>query len=48
MELLPFKEARYVLKHYGLQHQKAKAIEENHSDLESVKDVKNWTFIICV
>jgi hypothetical protein len=28
MELLPFKEARYVLKHYGLQHQKAKAIEE--------------------
>ena len=28
MELLPFKEARYVLKHYGLRHQKAKAIEE--------------------
>ena len=28
MELLPFKEARYVLKHYGLQHQKAKTIEE--------------------
>ena len=28
MELLPFKEARYVLKHDGLQHQKAKAIEE--------------------
>ena len=28
MELLPFKEARYVLKHYGLQHQKGKAIEE--------------------
>ena len=28
MELLPFKEARYVLKHCGLQHQKAKTIEE--------------------
>lgn len=28
MELLPFKEARYVLKHYGLRHQKAKTIEE--------------------
>ena len=28
MELLPFKEVRYVLKHYGLQHQRAKAIEE--------------------
>lgn len=28
MELLPFKKARYVLNHYGLKHQKAKAIEE--------------------
>jgi len=28
MELLPFKEARYVLSHYGLKHQKAKTIEE--------------------
>ena len=28
MELLPFKEARYVLRHYGLKHQKAKTIEE--------------------
>ena len=28
MELLPCKEARYVLSHYGLKHQKAKTIEE--------------------
>lgn len=28
MELLPFSEARKVLKYYGLKHQKAKTIEE--------------------
>ena len=45
MELLPFKEARYVLKHYGLQHQKAKTIKELaelivalQKDLLSAKD----------